>query len=113
MIPVFPVGLEIEPGLDFHTILGSYELTGSGPEHAKLFSASVAIDGRELGTGEGRTKKEAEQAAASEAYENLLSAAPGGLADQSVPPGTPAAEPPADSGNTESDTSENGEREDA
>ncbi len=94
--------------------LPRYELTGSGPEHAKLFSASVAIDGHELGTGEGRTKKEAEQAAASEAYENLLSGAPGGVAGHLARAGAPAAgDVPDGSGSTEPDTSEHGEPEDA
>ena len=56
--------------------LPRYELAGSGPEHAKLFTASVTIDGDVLGTGEGRTKKEAEQAAAAEAYDRLAAASP-------------------------------------
>ncbi len=51
--------------------LPNYELSGSGPEHAKVFTASVTVHGDELGTGEGRTKKEAEQAAAAEAYDRL------------------------------------------
>lgn len=56
--------------------LPRYELSGSGPEHAKVFTAAVAIDGSDLGTGEGRTKKEAEQAAAAEAYDRLIDESP-------------------------------------
>ena len=42
-----------------------YELTGSsGPDHAKEFSFRVTLNGAEIGQGTGRSKKEAEQAAA-------------------------------------------------
>ena len=42
-----------------------YELTGtSGPDHAKQFTFQVTLNGRELGQGTGRSKKEAEQSAA-------------------------------------------------
>ena len=54
-----------QPG---HTLV--YELTGeSGPDHMKRFEAAVAMDGRVLGSGAGRTKKEAEQMAAKAALE--------------------------------------------
>lgn len=47
-----------------------YELTGvSGPEHDKVFQVEVLMEGVRLGSGEGRTKKAAEQKAA---YEALL-----------------------------------------
>ena len=50
----------------------SYELTGeSGPDHAKRFTSAVLIGGRRAGTGEGRSKKEAEQMAAKAALEDL------------------------------------------
>ena len=54
--------------------LPQYELSDSGPEHAKLFRAAVTIDGNELGAGEGRTKKDAEQAAAAMAHDQLVAA---------------------------------------
>ncbi len=44
-----------------------YELTATGPDHAKRFEARVLIDGRLMGEGNGRSKKAAEQAAAAEA----------------------------------------------
>ena len=48
----------------------SYELLEeSGPEHDKLFRVSVNMEGETLGTGEGKTKKMAEQQAA---YKALL-----------------------------------------
>jgi ribonuclease-3 len=36
------------------------------------FNARVVVEGVELGTGHGRTKKEAEQQAAREAHDRLL-----------------------------------------
>lgn len=51
--------------------LPRYHLTEDGPEHEKRFRAEVLLDGRVLGTGEGRTKKEAEQAAAAQACDEL------------------------------------------
>ena len=47
-----------------------YEIIGeSGPEHAKTFVARVSVDGKVLGMGEGKTKKNAEQQAS---YNALL-----------------------------------------
>jgi ribonuclease-3 len=43
----------------------------SGPEHQKMFEVEVWYDGRKLSASEGRSKKEAEQAAARLALENL------------------------------------------
>jgi ribonuclease-3 len=42
-----------------------------GPAHARHFSCAALIDGEELGTGTGRTKKEAEQAAAKQALQAI------------------------------------------
>ncbi len=42
-----------------------------GPEHNKLFTVEVQINQRALGIGKGRTKKTAEQEAASNALKNL------------------------------------------
>ncbi|WP_295626198.1 ribonuclease III [uncultured Intestinimonas sp.] len=50
----------------------TYHLLGeSGPDHAKVFSVAVELNGKPLGAGEGRSKKEAEQAAAKAAVEKL------------------------------------------
>lgn len=49
-----------------------YETIGqSGPPHDRVFEAKVSRDGVELGRGSGRTKKQAEQAAALEALKKL------------------------------------------
>jgi len=50
----------------------TYELIGeSGPDHMKRFTAAVSLDNIPVGTGEGSTKKEAEQMAARAAMEAL------------------------------------------
>jgi ribonuclease III len=41
-----------------------YLVVDSGPDHAKVFAATVTVEGVEVGRGEGRSKKEAEQEAA-------------------------------------------------
>ncbi|MDN5860509.1 MAG: ribonuclease III [Pseudonocardia sp.] len=48
-----------------------YLISETGPDHLKVFTATSVIGGRELGSGEGRTKKEAEQKAAELAYRTL------------------------------------------
>jgi ribonuclease-3 len=48
--------------------LPRYQVTGHGPDHAKRFIATVMLDGEARGTGEGRSKKHAEQAAAKAAW---------------------------------------------
>lgn len=48
-----------------------YRVTDVGPDHAKQFSAVVLIGGEDHGRGEGSSKKQAEQAAAREAWERL------------------------------------------
>jgi ribonuclease III len=70
--------------LDFKTVLQEltarmfdsapvYVLRESGPDHAKTFAATVLVGGRVLGEGSGRSKKVAEQMAASAAH-GLLTA---------------------------------------
>jgi ribonuclease III len=54
-----------------------YVLHADGPDHAKRFEATVHIAGRHWGSGEGRSKKQAEQAAAREACGRLREAYPG------------------------------------
>lgn len=49
-------------------MLPAYLLSERGPDHEKTFTAVVTIAGEALGQGTGRSKKEAEQAAAQEAY---------------------------------------------
>jgi ribonuclease-3 len=43
----------------------------TGPAHERHFKCAAVVDGEQAGAGEGRTKKDAEQAAAKEALEGL------------------------------------------
>jgi ribonuclease-3 len=58
--------------------LPSYSVVDEGPDHAKRFVAMVALDGRTWSGGEGRSKKQAEQAAAREAWTTLSAEQQGG-----------------------------------
>ena len=80
--PVMAASVRMGAGLDWKTslqeltaqhALGSpaYRLSDSGPEHAKVFTAHVVVGEEILGTGEGRTKKDAEQQAAAQAWHHL------------------------------------------
>jgi ribonuclease-3 len=51
--------------------LPKYHVRHEGPDHSKLFFASVSLREVVYGTGEGRSKKAAEQAAARVAWERL------------------------------------------
>lgn len=54
--------------------LATYEVISSeGPPHNRTFVCVVFLDGQQLGTGEGKKKKDAEQAAAREALVTLSS----------------------------------------
>ena len=61
-----------------------YRVDTSGPDHARVFTARVAVGTEVLGAGTGSSKKEAEQAAARQAVQalNRTQAAPDvGVAD--------------------------------
>lgn len=49
-----------------------YEVAASGPDHARTFFVTATISGVEYGRGEGRSKKQAEQAAARAAVQVLV-----------------------------------------
>jgi ribonuclease-3 len=57
--------------------LPRYQVRHEGPDHSKRFFASVQLRGRTYGTGEGRSKKAAEQRAARQAWERLQQEARG------------------------------------
>jgi ribonuclease-3 len=60
--------------------LPRYQVADEGPDHAKRFAASVRVAGVVRGNGEGRSKKQAEQAAARVAWEVLVAELDGGVA---------------------------------
>lgn len=80
--PLLDAAPTLGAGLDWKTSLQeltaarslgppSYLLTSTGPDHDKEFTAVVIVMDTEYGTGVGRSKKEAEQKAASAAYKAL------------------------------------------
>ena len=52
----------------------AYEVTGTGPDHQRVFTASAIVDGEVLGQGTGSSKKVAEHDAAEAAYAAILAA---------------------------------------
>ncbi|OBK15561.1 ribonuclease III [Mycobacterium asiaticum] len=80
--PLLDAAPTLGAGLDWKTSLQeltasralgapSYSVTSTGPDHDKEFTAVVAVMDAEYGSGVGRSKKEAEQKAASAAYKAL------------------------------------------
>ena len=49
-----------------------YETLAEGPDHARRFHVTVSVAGVPRGTGDGRSKKQAEQVAARDAYTTLV-----------------------------------------
>ena len=66
----YKTGLQELAAQDVGTI-PQYRVLEDGPDHAKEFTATVFIGGEAYGSGDGRSKKEAEQHAAREAYDRL------------------------------------------
>ncbi len=52
-------------------VLGYEMVSATGPDHAKIFTFCVKLNGEPVGEGSGRTKKEAEQNAAKKALEEI------------------------------------------
>jgi ribonuclease-3 len=48
-----------------------YNTEGVGPDHERVFTAHAMVNGKNIGSGTGRTKKAAEQVAAHVAFESL------------------------------------------
>ena len=67
-----------------------YRVTEEGPDHAKSFEATVLLAGASYGNGAGRTKKEAEQQAASAAF-TAIEAAGDQVVDSAAGPATNGA----------------------
>jgi ribonuclease-3 len=72
--------------------LPAYEVRDEGPDHEKRFFATVLLDGRPRGTGEGRSKKLSEQSAARSAWERLVVELEGEAAEP-IATRSPAATP--------------------
>ena len=80
--PLLASAARLGAGLDWKTSLQElaagqalgvpdYQVSEQGPDHAKEFHAVVVVGGRPVGEGDGRSKKEAEQRAAEQAWTSL------------------------------------------
>jgi ribonuclease-3 len=109
--PVIARSARLGAGLDWKTslqeltaghLLGvpEYQVEESGPDHQKSFNAVVKVGGRILGSGQGRSKKAAEQQAAEAAWNAIT-------AEAATPPLT-AENGTAENGTAENGTAENG-----
>ncbi|MFL0515257.1 ribonuclease III [Brevibacterium luteolum] len=65
---------EAAADLDLGTVV--YDVTGRGPDHARVFTAIALLGGKEWGTGEGTSKKAAEAVAAEAAVTAIRTAYP-------------------------------------
>jgi ribonuclease III len=68
----YKTGLQELAAQDVGTV-PQYRVREEGPDHAKEFTATVFLDGHPYGRGQGRSKKEAEQQAARQAFDRLSS----------------------------------------
>jgi ribonuclease-3 len=109
--PVIQRSALLGAGLDWKTSLQEltadrglgvpeYHVRDSGPDHQKMFRAVVKVGARDLGEGEGRSKKAAEQLAAEAAYLSITADDAVEDEDQDQPDperSGPTVEPSADS----------------
>ena len=100
--PLLDSSARMGAGLDWKTSLQEltaaagigvpeYVLTDEGPDHLKVFQATARVAGEDVGSGTGRSKKQAEQRAAAQAWEHLSARYPGAL--PTAADGEPATEP--------------------
>ena len=66
-----PKGRLQELVAQLHGRVPRYQVHRDGPDHAPRFFATVMVGGRALGEGQGRSKRQAEQAAAQAAWRHL------------------------------------------
>jgi ribonuclease-3 len=107
--PLLEQSAHLGAGLDWKTSLQEmtsndglgvpeYVVSEDGPDHAKTFTATARVAGEDLGEGVGRSKKEAEQQAASAAWQTLRARQDGSTpdADSDDAPADAAADAAAD-----------------
>lgn len=86
--PLLDTAATLGAGLDWKTSLQeltaargigvpSYQVSSTGPDHDREFTATVIVSDTEYGSGVGRSKKEAEQKAAAAAWTALDALEPG------------------------------------
>jgi len=103
-------GLDWKTSLQELTAAGSlgvpeYRVTEQGPDHEKMFEAQSVVGAETLGSGSGRSKKEAEQKAAEVAWTELTRRADAVLSTEVEParPDDDDAEPLADAADEPTD----------
>lgn len=85
--PTLEAAAELGAGLDWKTSLQEltarlglgapvYEVEGTGPDHDRVFTAQIVVDGQVWGSGTGHAKKIAEQIAAEVAFGALSASEP-------------------------------------
>jgi ribonuclease-3 len=95
--PLIDEAATLGAGLDWKTSLQEltataamgvpeYDVSESGPDHQKLFTAIAQVGGEAYGEGTGRSKKEAEQEAAAAAWERLQAELPEPVAEEPAAP---------------------------
>ncbi len=120
--PVIERSALLGAGLDWKTSLQEltavrglgvpeYVVKDSGPDHQKLFRAMVRVGTRELGSGEGRSKKAAEQLAAEAAWRSISAEAEAENTDPERTVASPDTNVPAGSGRAASGATDSGARE--
>jgi ribonuclease-3 len=96
--PLIATSATLGAGLDWKTSLQEltavagigvpdYKVTETGPDHDKFFEADACVGGAAYGHGAGRSKKEAEQQAAEEAWRRIRETHADALAAKGVLPG--------------------------
>jgi ribonuclease III len=119
--PVIAQSARLGAGLDWKTslqeltaagVLGvpEYQVDESGPDHQKSFRALVRVGGRVYGSGEGRSKKEAEQQAAAAAWSAISTGEAGGPGGDAGPEGNGAGPGPGGHGPDEQGAGPGGQR---
>lgn len=73
-----PKGLLIERAQKLGLERPDFATAKTGPEHEPVFITDVVLDGAVIGTGQGRSKRESEKAAAEEALSELTARESGG-----------------------------------
>jgi ribonuclease III len=117
--PVIERSALLGAGLDWKTSLQEltavrglgvpeYVVKDSGPDHQKLFRAVVRVGSRELGSGEGRSKKAAEQLAAEAAWRSISAEAEAENTGPERTVASPDANAPAESGRAASGAADSG-----
>ena len=118
-----PKGLLIEKAQKLGLAKPEFDTAKTGPEHEPVFITDVVVDGAVVGTGQGRSKRDAEKSAAAEALAELTAREAGNGAAKparqkraagkgAAASGAAAQKPPAAPAHAANDASEDDDDED-